>query len=76
MNQDQPTGPAHPSEYDRLRAKEDARRQAEHKARVAAVDAMEPLAEGDHNISQAISLKRIADALHVLVHKQLPPGKQ
>lgn len=67
MTQDLPTGPSQPTDYDRVRAHEDARREAQHRLHLATVAAMEKEADGNWSISQAISLKRIADSLDYIV---------
>lgn len=63
MSLDLPTGPSRPTDYDQVRARQDADRETARKHSEAMQTRMEPDCARDPSISQAISLKRIADAL-------------
>lgn len=60
---DLPTGPSSAAAYDDLRAREDAAREDRARKVADGIRLLEPAAHGSAVISQAISMKRIADAL-------------
>lgn len=63
MTQDLPTGPCRPSEYDIVKAKEDAARLERNRQAAELLTVMEPNSYGNSAVSHAISLKRLADVL-------------
>lgn len=69
---DLPTGPSKPTDYDRVRVKQDAERDAAARVRKDMFERMEPNCDRNAAASQAISLKRIADSMDYIVtrHKQ------
>lgn len=74
MTQDLPTGPSRPTDYDQVKAKEDAARVERNRQAIELLTVMEPKSYGNSAVSQAISLKRIADVLEGLFQqRQKPP---
>lgn len=71
MSLDLPTGPSAPTDYDRVRAKADAAREDRDRKTAASASMLEPMSYGSAVVSQAISMKRIADALDLLAKPPL-----
>lgn len=63
MSQDLPTGPSQPTDYDKVRKQQDTDRAKKAERLLILAALMEDAADGDPAVSQALSLKRIADFL-------------
>lgn len=63
MSLDLPTGPSRPTDYDEVKAKEDAARLERNRQAAELLTVLEPKSYGNSAVSQAISLRRLADVL-------------
>lgn len=72
MTEDLPTGPSQPTDYDKVRAKEDAARVERNRQAAELLTLLEPKSYGTAAVSQAISIKRIADALETIAARTAP----